>query len=473
MRDLITTIFAWDVCTNRRNRTSDHVPPRFHPDLVHQLRQCLGRRQSPAGSARARATFIPSLSMGRQRDDVERETKRERRYVCVCVYVTETQTTSNRETDRQRHRTSETAERAREKPSDGHTLKRRDVHCGRETSSPVYGSRTSDVRHARRISLPGSRVLRLLSSETRCSWSANEISGETSSNETRLSARRAHICARPTRAGLYYYRLSPLLSLGPGVEASIPRRRLRATPDPPFPTRAFSQRIGSEPAGATLRRPARTTSFLLARRPRNTRKSSRFLAISRTSPTPFANFLLCSVLLPSLSPIIATLRPFVGSQRARHVLRVAMSVNGAVSSFHAEAGGCPPSTLSIATQLRVAAASHVSTCLLARLLLFFVGPRWKQYRWSFNRYKRRMFSKIFSQIFSKILSKIFSGIWGDSYRIEREKAKKDWSLLRKVESVIGNWSIVRKILRRLRKNTSTKFLVWLEILVSRESTIYS
>lgn len=339
----------------------------------------------------------------------ERQRGRDDTYVYVCTWLRRKQQ-SNRETDRQRHRISETAERAREKLNDGHTLKRRDVHCGGETSSPVYGSRTSDVRHARRISLPGSRVLRLLSSETRCSWSANEISGETSSNETRLSARRAHICARPTRAGLYYYRLSPLLSLGPGVEASIPRRRLRATPDPPFPTRAFSQRIGSEPAGATLRRPARTTSFLLARRPRNTRKSSRFLANSRTSPTPYANFLLLSVLLLPLSPIIATLRPFVGSQRARHVLRVAMSVNGAVSSFHAEAGGCPPSTLSIATQLRVAAASHVSTCLLARLLLFFVGPRWKQCRWSFSRYKRRMFSKIFS----KILSKIFSGIWGHS-----------------------------------------------------------
>lgn len=46
---------------------------------------------------------------------------------------------------------------------------------------------------------------------------------------------------------------NPLLSLGPGTEASIPRRRLRASPDPPFPTQAFSQRIGSKPAGAARR----------------------------------------------------------------------------------------------------------------------------------------------------------------------------------------------------------------------------
>lgn len=412
IRDLITAMFAWDVCTNRRNRTSNHVPPRFHPDLVRQLRQCLGRRQSPAGSARARATFIPSSSMGRQRGDVERETKRERRYVCVCVYVTETQTTSNKETDRQRHRTSETAERAREKLSDGHTLKRRDVHCGRETSSPVYGSRTSDVRHARRISLPGSRLLRLLSSETRCSWSANEISGKTSSNETRLSARRAHIWARPTRTGLYYYRLSPLLSLGPGVEASIPRRRLRATPDPPFPTRAFSQRIGSEPAGATLRRPARTTSFLLARRPRNTRKSSRFLANSRTSPTPFANFLLFSVASAFSFANYrhsSSVRRFstrstrapcgdVG-QRGRFVIPRRSGRLPAFDAFNRHTASCR----SCVTRFYLLACScflldHDGNDVDGRSVAINAG--------CFRRY--------FRKIFSKILFKIFSGIWGDS-----------------------------------------------------------
>lgn len=119
-----------------------------------------------------------------------------------------------------------------------------------------------------------------------------------SSNETRLSAVGAHICARPTRAGLYYYRLNPLLSLGPGAEASIPRRRLRATPDPPFPTRAFSQRIGSKPAGAT-RRDATAPSTNLPSRPFSfAPKSSRFPAnISPTrrrltpAPIPFLSFL--------------------------------------------------------------------------------------------------------------------------------------------------------------------------------------
>lgn len=69
----------------------------------------------------------------------------------------------------------------------------------------------------------------------------------------------AHIFALlldPDRDFYYYWQRNPFLSLGPGVEASIRRRRrLRATPDPPFPTRAFSWRIrGCDPAVAMPRR---------------------------------------------------------------------------------------------------------------------------------------------------------------------------------------------------------------------------
>lgn len=73
---------------------------------------------------------------------------------------------------------------------------------------------------------------------------------------------RAFALGRP-ELGFTTTRLSPLLS--PGAEASIPRRRLRASPGPPFPTRAFSQRIGSKPAGATSRRPARTLLSVVIR----------------------------------------------------------------------------------------------------------------------------------------------------------------------------------------------------------------
>lgn len=65
IRNLATAIFGRYLCINRLKRPSNHVPPRFHPDLVHQLRQCLGRCQSSAGSARARATFTTSISKQR------------------------------------------------------------------------------------------------------------------------------------------------------------------------------------------------------------------------------------------------------------------------------------------------------------------------------------------------------------------------------------------------------------------------
>lgn len=63
----------------------------------------------------------------------------------------------------------------------------------------------------------------------------------------------SHSRSTPTGTSTTTGRESPLLSLGPGVEASIRRRRrLRATPDPPFPIRAFSRRIrGCDPAVAT------------------------------------------------------------------------------------------------------------------------------------------------------------------------------------------------------------------------------
>lgn len=98
---------------------------------------------------------------------------------------------------------------------------------------------------------------------------------------------------------------------------------MRATPDPPFPTRAFSQRIGSKPVGATPRRPARTKSFLLAHHPRNTRKSTRFSANSRASPVfslPRFPGKLFSSHFPFFLEFHRWPRTLVGCRRARHVL---------------------------------------------------------------------------------------------------------------------------------------------------------
>lgn len=64
----------------------------------------------------------------------------------------------------------------------------------------------------------------------------------------------AHVPAlslNPDRDFYHYWQRNPFLSLGPGVEASIPRRRRLRAPDPHFPTRAFSWRIrGCDPAVA-------------------------------------------------------------------------------------------------------------------------------------------------------------------------------------------------------------------------------
>lgn len=85
IRDLATAIFGRYLCINRLKRPSSHVPPRFHPDLVHQLRQCLGRCQSSAGSARARATFTTSIS--KQRWWRPESVKKKYRHVCVCICI--------------------------------------------------------------------------------------------------------------------------------------------------------------------------------------------------------------------------------------------------------------------------------------------------------------------------------------------------------------------------------------------------
>lgn len=85
IRDLATAIFGRYLCINRLKRPSNHVPPRFHPDLVHQLRQCLGRCQSSAGSARARATFTTSIS--KQRWWRPESVKKKYRHVCVCICI--------------------------------------------------------------------------------------------------------------------------------------------------------------------------------------------------------------------------------------------------------------------------------------------------------------------------------------------------------------------------------------------------
>lgn len=283
---------------------------------------------------------------------------------CTCVCVTRIESTAReqweqagRGTERERDGPNE---RDRNRTMEAHTETKGMFTLVVETF--LYPSRfLRFAHHARYLpSIQRSNV------EPRSSWSGNEISDESSSNETRLSPRRAHICARPTRARLYYYRLNPLLSLGPGVEASIPRRRLRATPDPPFPTRAFSQRIGSKPAGATPRRPARTKSFLLAHRPRNTRKSTRFSANSRPSPRILPSPISCEAFSLSLSLFFLEFYRWPGTLSTRSTRALPMSVNGAVSSLHAEAGSRPPFTISIAKLLRVAAASYIFTRLLSR-----------------------------------------------------------------------------------------------------------
>jgi len=77
----------------------------------------------------------------------------------------------------------------------------------------------------------------------------------------------------PDRGFYHYWQRNPFLSLGPGVEASIrQRRRLRAAPNPPFPTRAFSWRIrGCDPAVAM----PRANTVVSRHRPQRIRSHSR------------------------------------------------------------------------------------------------------------------------------------------------------------------------------------------------------
>lgn len=77
-----------------------------------------------------------------------------------------------------------------------------------------------------------------------------------------------------------------------------------------------------------------------------------------------------------------------------------MSVNGAVSSLHAEAGSRPPFTISIAKLLRVAAASYIFTRLLSR---FSSGRRGNDV----ESHSAWIFLEIFEYLYRRISMKIY------------------------------------------------------------------
>lgn len=105
--------------------TSDHVPPRFHPDVVYHS----SANASDAASLRLGLPVLAPLlpldldgpTEGRRRR--ERERGRDGWRVCVCVCVTGTEAASNGETDywqRDTERERRPSERERNGATDTH-----------------------------------------------------------------------------------------------------------------------------------------------------------------------------------------------------------------------------------------------------------------------------------------------------------------------------------------------------------------